>query len=243
MPKVLTRLSSSLPGTCQVCGQWPAKPICQTCMQRFAGHQPRCMTCAIPLTREGHVCGACQTRTTPSPLEYCVAAVSYAFPWDELIARFKFRGEAGWAGPMASMMLSAPRTMPLIEQTGLMVPIPLNPHRLASRGYNQAWELVKALTRRCACDNITPPATLPDALVRTGETPDQHSLPRAQRMQNLKGAFLVHPARAASIIGQQVLLVDDVSTTGSTLELAAQALLETGAAGVSALVFARTPSD
>ena len=73
------------------------------------------------------------------------------------------------------------------------------------------------------------------------DTPDQHSLPRAQRLQNLRGAFAAHPQHRPNLAGAHVLLVDDVSTTGATLEAAAQALLDGGAARVHALVLARTP--
>ena len=79
------------------------------------------------------------------------------------------------------------------------------------------------------------------ALVRVRETPDQHSLPRAQRLHNLRDAFAAHPRHAARLTGAQVLLVDDVSTTGATLEAAAQALLNGGAVSVDALVLAHTP--
>ena len=82
---------------------------------------------------------------------------------------------------------------------------------------------------------------LPQALVRLRETADQHSLPRAQRLRNLQGALAPHPGHAAAWRGGHVLLVDDVSTTGATLQAAAQCLIDGGAVRVSALVLARTP--
>ena len=171
-----------------------------------------------------------------------MAAVDYAYPWDGLIARFKFRGEPGWAGPMAAMMRQSPGATDLLRACDLVVPVPLTPERLASRGYNQAWELVKAL-RRAAPAASGRDDTLADALVRLGDVPDQHSLTREQRLRNLQGAFAAHPLRAARLAGVRVLLVDDVTTTGATLHSAAQALLQAGANQVNALVFARTPRD
>jgi len=166
-----------------------------------------------------------------------VAAVDYTYPWDGLIARFKFRGEPGWAGPLATLMLRQPGVRELLGMCDVMAPIPVTPSRLAERGYNQSWELLKAL-RRQATENQA--FALADALVRIGNAPDQHPLPREQRLRNLQGSFVTHPQHAASLQKAHVLLVDDVSTTGTTLHCAAQALLQAGAGRVSALVLART---
>jgi ComF family protein len=184
------------------------------------------------------LCGACLTRPTPAPVQRCVATLDYGYPWDGLIARWKFGGEAGWSGLWADLMLRDAQVLPMLQASHLLVPVPVGPSRLADRGFNQAWELGSALLRR-----TTPPhpRSLADALVRVRDTPDQHSLPRAQRLQNLRGAFAAHPQHGSVVAGAQVLLVDDVSTTGATLEAAAQALLDGGAASVQALVLARTP--
>lgn len=165
--------------------------------------------------------------------------MDYAYPWDGLIARFKFRQEPGWAGPFASQMLQVPQMSTLLSQCDLIAPVPLSPTRLAERGYNQSWELVKALQRRRRPADRIPAA--PDALVRLLETPDQHRLAREQRLHNLKGAFAAHPQQVTRLRQRHVLLVDDVATTGATLQAASQALLHAGAARVSALVFAHTP--
>jgi ComF family protein len=230
-------LWNSLPGTCQVCGAWPSDPVCDACTTRFRGGRERCSACALPLHAAASLCGACLAQAAPRALHACAAAVDYAYPWDDLITRFKFRGEPGWAGPFAHQMLRTPRATEWLSQCSLLVPVPVTATRLAERGYNQAWELVKALQRR---GNPDAPA-MADALVRLVETPDQHSLTREQRLRNLQGVFAAHPLRAAQLQGMHVLLVDDVSTTGATLQAAAQALAQAGAARVSALVFARTP--
>lgn len=240
------RLSEHLPSSCQVCDRWPAQPVCTACEKRFAPLQLRCRTCAINLGTSAagaDLCGACRTRTTPALVRSCVAAVDYIYPWDGLIARFKFRGEPGWARPMAALLLKNPEAVALLQTCDLTVPVPLTPARLASRGYNQSWELVKALHRAAPNASGRHNNTLPDALVRLGEVPDQHSLTREQRMRNLQGVFAAHPLRTAQLAGTHVLLVDDVTTTGATLHSAAQALLHAGAQHVSALVFARTASD
>lgn len=235
-----TPRAASWPGTCQVCGRWPAQPVCQPCEVRFARTLRRCRCCAAVLTADTGICGACQTLRETAALHSCVAAVDYAFPWDSLIARFKFRNEPGWAGPFADLMLRHPPASELLHSCTVLVPVPVTPQRLAERGYNQAWELVKALQQRA---EPPAPSALPDALVRVRETADQHRLPREQRLHNLRGVFAAHPRQVPRLARAHVLLVDDVTTTGATLQAAAQALLHAGVARVSALVLARTPSD
>lgn len=230
-------LLDHLPGICQVCGRWPARPVCDACAQRFAGPATRCTVCAARVPEGLSRCGACLIRPDPPPVQACSAAVDYAYPWDHLIARFKFRGEPGWAAPFAQQMLRAPLARELLGQGNLMVPVPLTHTRLGERGHNQAWELVKALRRQTGLQT----QASPDALVRLVEAHDQHRLTREQRLHNLRGVFAAHPERVTHIRAAHVLLVDDVATTGATLHAAALALLQAGAARVSALVFARTP--
>lgn len=237
MPDALHASLESLPATCQVCAAWPAQPVCDACIQRFAAPRLRCRACAAVLPSDLDRCGACQTSPQAPPLARCLAAVDYAYPWDGLIARFKFRSEPGWSGPFARLMLQVPHALPLLQSCELVVPVPLTAQRLGERGYNQAWELIKAMRRHAPGLDGRALAT---ALVRLGETPDQHSLGREARLHNLRGVFAVHPLHARQLVGRHVLLVDDVTTTGATLHTAAQALLQAGASRVSAMVFART---
>lgn len=242
MPAARHALLESLPATCQICAAWPAQPVCETCARRFAPHRNRCQACATELPDDLGLCGACQTHPDALAVQRCVVAVDYAYPWDGLIARFKFRSEPGWAHPFAQRLLQVPQALQLLQTRPLAVPVPLTSTRLSERGYNQAWELVKALHARCITRQPALPLdTLATALVRLGETPDQHSLGREARLHNLRGVFAAHPSHAHRLAGRHVLLVDDVMTTGATLHSAAQALLHAGASRVNALVFARTP--
>jgi ComF family protein len=176
----------------------------------------------------------------PLALALCLAAVDYAYPWDTLIARFKFRGEPALAHPLATLMLQQPEVKTLLQVCDGIVPIPVSSSRLAERGYNQAWELAKALQRQAGVEAVK---GLPMTLLRTGQAPDQHNLPAEQRVKNLKGTFVADPEHAPRIQGLHLLLVDDVSTTGATLRAAANALKQAGAGRVSALVLARTAAD
>jgi ComF family protein len=203
----------------------------------------RCIRCAVPLVTDTGQCGTCLTRTDPTGIDQCAAAVDYAYPWDALLAQFKFRQQPGWASTMARLMLQTPEAGRLLRHSDAMVPIPLSPPRLATRGYNQAWELVKALRQQATAIGHAVGRPRADALLRIGDTPDQHRLPRAARLHNRQSAFVANPKALPWIMGKHVLLVDDVVTTGATLQAASLVLRSAGARKVSALVFARTPSS
>lgn len=143
------------------------------------------------------------------------------------------------AQSLAALMLQIPQMAELLRQCDWIVPIPVTPSRLAERGYNQAWEMVKALRTLTNADCAPGWA---DALHRMGQAPDQHNLPAQQRINNLKGAFRVDPTLAHRLHDSHVLLIDDVSTTGATLRAAAEALRRSGARRISAAVFAHTAS-
>ncbi len=229
------------PSACHVCARWPTAPLCAACVARFASPLARCPRCAAPWAQG--FCAACVS--SPPPADgpgRCIVAVDYGYPWDTLIAGFKFRGQAGWAGPFADLMLRADGASALMQDCELIAPVPLTPARVASRGHHAPWELAKALARNPAAPRSAPARLCADALVRLSEGPPQHRLGRAERLRNLAGAFAVPPQRATALAGLRVLLIDDVTTTGATLLAAAGALRAAGAAGVDALVFARTPA-
>jgi ComF family protein len=113
--------------------------------------------------------------------------------------------------------------------------VPLSAPRLATRGYNQAWELARRVARARRL-----PARA-DLLHRPVDTPAQSGLDRAERQRNLRGAFWVPPLAADAVRGQHLALVDDVMTTGATLREAAAALRQAGAATVQVWAVARTP--
>jgi predicted amidophosphoribosyltransferase len=115
----------------------------------------------------------------------------------------------------------------------------MTPERLAERGHHPAWLLTQAL--RSAMPHAHPPPALADGLVRLQHGEHQHDLPRAQRLLNPSLACVTHPQHASRWLGAHVLLIDDVSTTGASLQAAARALRQAGAAKVSAWVLARTP--
>jgi len=222
-------LLDRLPSQCAVCRAWPSRPVCDACVARFAPPTPRCATCAVPVPAGVPRCGECVRH--PPPLDACLAACAYVWPWPGHIGEFKFQGQAGWAAPFATLMRSAPWVEPALERCDLLLPMPLSRARLRERGFNQALELARRLAPR---------KTDPALLLRTRDTPAQSGLTRAERLRNLRGAFAVEPLRAAELRDRRIVLVDDVMTSGASLFAAAQVLRHAGAAHVAGLVLART---
>ena len=201
-------------------------------MARFAPAVPRCRRCALRVAPGVEVCGRCLREPPPFGRTVCIA--NYGFPWDRVIAAFKFHGHAELALPLAEALARAVRAAgaPMPE---IVLPVPLAPRRLSERGYNQAWELARRTARALDCKADA------GLLLRPVETAHQADLERAQRLANLRGAFMADPARRAALQGRHLALVDDVMTTGATAREAATTLLRAGAARVDLWVIARTP--
>jgi len=229
MRRLFERLAAALPGQCAVCRRWPAQPVCESCVARFAQPQARCRRCALPVASGVAECGRCLA--APPPLDACHAAVAYEFPWSGLIVKYKFNGEPGWARSFATLMRSAPWVEPALDEAELVVPMPLSRERLAERGFNQALLLARSLAPRKARAGL---------LLRVRHTAAQAGLDRADRLGNVEGAFAVDPLPAGSVRGRKIVLVDDVMTSGASLHAAAQALRQAGAARITAVVMART---
>ncbi len=129
-------------------------------------------------------------------------------------------------------MVSAPLAEDALLQADVLIPIPLSQQRLSQRGFNQSLILAHHLSRA---------KTQSQTLLRMIDTPAQSSLKRSQRLTNLAGAFALAPLMALQVRGKNILLIDDVLTSGATLNFAARVLKQAGAAHVGALVLAKTP--
>lgn len=234
-----------LPGRCLVCGLWQNKALCSSCRSCFAAPIVRCQRCALALPMPpsavsaaapalaGGLCGGCLA--DPPAFSHAVAVADYGFPWDRLIALFKFQQQPELAGTLAGLLVQVVAAAHL-PPVAAVLPVPLAPARLAERGYNQSWELA----RRAAAQLGLP--AWPQVLERWRDAPHQVGASRAQRLANLQGGMWVDLPQQARVAGQHLALVDDVLTTGITAQAATQALLAAGAASVQVWVLARTPA-
>jgi ComF family protein len=157
--------------------------------------------------------------------------VSYAFPWSNCIARFKFQADPSLARALAHLMRHSPWVEPALEATNLVVPMPLTATRLRERGFNQALELAR---------HLAPHKTHAHTLLRRGDSAHQVGASRSERLAHVSDAFWVTPERVSAVRDQRVVLVDDVMTTGASMYEAALALRAAGAVHITGLVLART---
>jgi ComF family protein len=212
-------------GSCYVCRGGARGLLCAACEAEL----PRqgadvCPRCALA-SPGGAVCGRCLAR--PPHYDATTAALDYEFPADALVHALKFRGELALAPFLGGLLLEELNP----EKVHFVIPVPLSAERLRSRGYNQAAEIARPVARAAR-------APLEIALcTRSRDTPAQTDLPWAERVRNVRGAFQCQRA----LPGATVAVVDDVMTTGATLDEIAATLKRAGAARVVNWVVARTP--
>lgn len=227
---------SLLPNYCALCKMQSAISICAACQTDFMRDDClRCLQCALPLTTpHDQLCGACLK--DPPSFDTSLVCSHYAAPLDGLVLGLKFAAKLNYAGIIAQQLaLVIQREWAnSAKPPALLLPVPLSKQRLISRGFNQAVEIARPLSRQLDIPMQT------NLLWRTKETLQQSSLHPDERHKNIQGAFTVNPAWRTSIEGQHIAVIDDVMTTGTTLNEVAKVLKRYGAARVSNLVFART---
>jgi ComF family protein len=220
-------LHAVLPAPCLFCGGGGARDgLCGGCLRDLPGRgQARCTVCAIDLD-SGGVCGAC-LRQRPA-VDGVRAACSYAFPVDAAIQRLKYSPDLTLVAPLAALLDDLACAEP---RPDVLVPMPASQARLRKRGFNHAAELARVVGRRhgLPLDQY--------AVTRVKDGLPQASLPWDERARNVRGAF----ACRADLSGMRVVIVDDVMTTGATLDELARTLKRSGALEVAAWVLARTP--
>jgi ComF family protein len=236
-PALVERVLMRCPGQCAVCRAWSRQHVCADCLLRYARSVPRCWTCAARLPpnligRRDPKCGTCLR--TPPPIDRTIAALDYAFPWDGLLQRYKFHQAIELRASLVERLDQAVG-LAEVDAPDWLLAVPLNAQRQRQRGYNQSYELARALARRrkLRCDG--------ELLLRVRDTSHQTQLNATERATNVRGAFAVEPGRRQQLQGSHVVLVDDVMTSGATLYELARLLRQAGAAQVNAWVVARTP--
>jgi competence protein ComFC len=217
-----------LPETCAGCdvsGTW----LCDDCSTRTRriDQSTACPCCGTPCDPRQRSCRECSTaHTTLTTLHSCRSAYEHHGPVRDAIHRLKYGGEyarAEWCAEELEGLLHALRW-----QADVLVPVPLHPQRLRERGYNQSERIAHHLARTIG-------TTDDGLLLRSRFVRPQVGLNADERRENVAGAF----AATRSIAGASIILIDDVVTTGSTLNACAQALRDAGASEVRALTVAR----
>jgi ComF family protein len=217
------------PPSCLACAQvleGPA-PFCEGCALAVEPlGEPRCPRCSEPGPFEAPGCARCRAR--PPPFAVAVAPFTHEGPVARAIHRYKYEDHPELARPLAGLLAKSAADF-LGSAPGEVCAVPLHRRRFLERKYDQAELLAKELAR------ATGRTYLPELLTRTVDTRRQVGLSEGDREVNVAGAFRGEPAAA----GRELLLIDDVFTTGATARAAALALVRAGARSVVVLCMAR----
>lgn len=233
LPLRHTLLDWLYPPVCELCSA-PAQQtmaLCKRCLGDLRQNLHACAVCANPLpdaAAQRLVCGSCLK--TPPFFDSVYAPYLYHPPADKLIIALKFRNRLLVAGLLAALMS---KNLDGANKPDCLLPVPLHRKRLRERGYNQAGELARALAKRFAIPVVR-------AAVRVRHTPAQSSLSLAQRERNVQGAFQLRHSFLENY--RHIAIIDDVVTTGSTVNELARILRLAGMEKIQIWSFARTSS-
>ncbi|HPX88257.1 MAG TPA: ComF family protein [Methylophilaceae bacterium] len=199
------------------------KQLCQACFEALPWHTAQhCLQCG--LLSNHPICGHCLKE--PPDFDATHAALRYEFPLDALMQQYKY-GSALQTAHLFAQLISTHHTM---QHVDVIIPMPLHPQRLKERGFNQSLEIAKLLAKQFHVPLDFTSCT------RTKYTPPQASLPLKERTKNIKGVF----ACSVNLAGKRIAIVDDVMTTGASLNELAKTLKKAGAAHVECWIVART---
>ncbi|MFQ5642891.1 MAG: ComF family protein [Thiogranum sp.] len=223
---------SLFPPVCRLCLAPTGRngALCTACREELPWLTRACTGCAMPLPAETQATRCPRCQKTPPPLDRCQALFGYMAPVDQWIQQMKFRQDLAAAHLLGELLAQQAPVYDRNRPVNLL-PVPLHPGRLRARGYNQSLEIARPLARRGY------PLT-PAVCRKHRATAAQSDLPARQRRRNVRGAFSV----TGPVQGQHFLLLDDVLTTGATLNELARTLKNAGAKRVEARVIARTVS-
>ncbi len=228
-------LDVALPPLCPSCREplGDGVGLCAACWAKLSFIEPPyCARLGIPFTYDpGPGLLSMEAIASPPAYDRARAAVRYDDIARALVLGFKYGDRLDLAAMMGRWMARAGRA--LTADADALLPVPLHWRRLWARRFNQSAALSAAISEICGVP------VLHDALKRVRATPQQVGLSKPQRADNVQGAFRVPADRKAEITGRRLVLIDDVLTSGATVDTCARALLRAGAAHVDVLVFAR----
>lgn len=228
-------LGLALPPTCIACGAitGAAGGLCGPCWGGLSFiTRPFCERTGAPFVHDpGGPLVSPEALADPPAFDRARAAVTFSAVARDLVHNLKYADRLDLAAPLARLMVQAGPDV--IASADLIVPVPLHPLRLWRRRFNQAALLGRHLSRMSGVPQRT------DLLKRSRGTSSQTTLGRAERRANVAGAFALCRGAASTLAGQRVLVVDDVYTTGATLDACARILRRADVAGVDVLTFAR----
>ncbi|TLM79217.1 ComF family protein [Microbulbifer harenosus] len=233
MLKLLDQLLDRCLARCLLCGTGEEirAGICAPCQGDLPSIQHACARCALPLKNASdRACPRCLQQPPPQSRSY--VCWNYAYPVAQLVQRFKYRRDFAAGRTLAELAAEQiGRKLHSSERPDLLIPVPLHWRKQLTRGYNQAQLIADILGKhwQIPVDGR--------ALRKVTHTGSQQQLRRSQRLKNLARSFAASPA----VEGMHIGLVDDVITTGATVEAATQSLLHSGAVRVSTYALARTP--
>ena len=229
-------LEAIAPFRCRLCSLPAGRslPLCLPCQQAIAWNRNCCNRCALPLA-SGEECGACLKH--PPTISHALAPRFYGEPVDELISALKYRRDTSLTPVLAELM--APAIADWLRgqsSPDALVPMPMHWQRQVRRGFNQAELIIRCLVQHPALQDCKLQPAF--RLVRRdrGGLPQQ-GLSRRARLANLDGVFRC----TSDVAGKYLVIVDDVLTTGATVEALARVLLSAGALRVDTWCCARTP--
>ena len=225
---------SGLPSQCLLCkAPTRGKPLCIDCHATFPWNARCCQYCALPLEADSGPCSECMDSRPIVSETTCV--FQYKAPCNTLLNRFKHDGQLEYGHLLAGFLadtLIQKRESEQAPWPDALLPVPLHWRRLRGRGFNQSLEIAKVLSRRLGlpiCHHLR----------RQLPTTSQQQLRRSERQNNLEDAF----ALAQPIPYRHVALVDDVMTTGSTVNAIARHLIAHGVLSIRVWAIARTPQQ
>jgi ComF family protein len=234
-------LDTLFPRRCVFCDSARVEPksfLCRECSQSVRViSQPFCSRCGLPIPglalQSDGLCGRCLSE--PPPYSRARYGVYYEGPLREALIRFKYYAALNVGNTLSDVLTAAFKRHYRSDEFDVIIAVPVHRKRLFQRGFNQAVILSAKLASK---------VTLPvdrRLLIKVKDTPPQARLPRAQRIANLRNSFgILDPV---NVLKKNVLLIDDVATTGSTIAEATKTLLKAGASRVDALVLALRTAD